>query len=337
MASPQQIKPLAFTMGEPAGVGPELIARLWQGQQNLKIDPFVYIGAPEALFAASPKIPVEVISDIGDIPTLFSKAVPCIPASLDSEIILGEPTPLNGPAVIASIKQAVDLALSEEVAGIVTAPIQKSVLYKAGFDAPGHTEFLARLCGENDDTAVMMLASDDMRVVPVTIHIPICEVPAALTASKIFHTGMALNHDLKKRFGVEAPKIAVAGLNPHAGEDGAIGVEEATHIRPAIWDLRDNGVDVTDPLPADTLFHEEARAKYDAVLCMYHDQALVPLKTLDFWSGVNVTLGLPLIRTSPDHGTALDLAGRGIARLDSMLAATKMARLMAETVSAKRG
>ena len=176
----------------------------------------------------------------------------------------------------------------------------------------------------------MMLAAQDLRVVPVTVHIALKDVAFNLTADKIIHAGLVTAHDPKKRFGVKKPRLAIAGLNPHAGESGAMGMEEATHIMPAVWALRDHGIDVTDPLPADTLFHAEARKKYDAVLCMYHDQALIPVKTLDFWGGVNITLGLPIIRTSPDHGTALEIAGQGIARPDSMLAAIRVATSMAQ-------
>lgn len=318
-------------MGEPAGIGPELIARLWQDRKQLKLTPFLYVGSPEAIAAACPEIPVKTITDIADVHETFRQALPCSPIATENQITLGTPTPGNGAAVIESIRRATELATTGEVSGIVTAPIHKAALYEVGFDAPGHTEFLARLCGDPDESAVMMLATEDLRVVPVTIHIPIKEVPKALTAGKIFHACMVLNADLKTRFGIESPRIAVAGLNPHAGESGTIGFEEATHLMPAIWDLRDQGVDVTDPQPADTLFHADARSKYDAVLCMYHDQALIPIKTLDFWGGVNATLGLPIIRTSPDHGTALELAGHGTARLDSMLAAVRMAQAMVQT------
>lgn len=321
-------------MGEPAGIGPELIARLWQDRDQLELDPFLYVGAREAIAAACPEIPIEILTDIADAPKMFGQALPCIPVATESPITLGTPAPGNGAAVIESIRRATELATIGQVSGIVTAPIHKAALYEVGFDAPGHTEFLARLCGEHDESAVMMLATKDLRVVPVTIHIPLKEVPTTLTAGKIFHSCMALNADLKTRFGIESPRIAVAGLNPHAGESGTIGFEEATHLLPAIWDLRDQGVNVTDPQPADTLFHADARSKYDAVLCMYHDQALIPIKTLDFWGGVNVTLGLPIIRTSPDHGTALELAGRGTARLDSMLAAVRMAQAMVRTEAA---
>jgi len=329
MATSQHIKPLALTMGEPAGIGPELIAHLWLNQKTLGIAPFLYIGAPEAVTAIAPDLPIEALINPTTAGDVFSRALPCLPVQLISPISLGTPSEANGAAVIESIQKAVSLATDNSVSGIVTAPIHKAALYKAGFDAPGHTEYLARLCGEADDFSVMMLTAQNLRVVPVTIHIPLKDVAAALTTDKIFHAGMVLNHDLKTRFNIKKPRIAVAGLNPHAGESGTIGMEEATHLMPAIWNLRDQGIDVSDPKPADTLFHEEARAEYDGVLCMYHDQALIPVKTLDFWGGVNATLGLPIIRTSPDHGTALEIAGNGTARPDSMIAAVKLAQSMA--------
>ncbi len=328
MASTDHIQPLALTMGEPAGVGPELIARLWQARKDLGLAPFLYVGAPSAITAVAPDVPLEstATGQIND--AMFDRALPCYPIDLKAPIDLGSPNHENGYAVIESIKRAVSFAQDGTVSGIVTAPIQKSILYQAGFDAPGHTEYLARLCGEADDFSVMMLTAQDLRVVPVTIHTPLKDVANQLTADKIIHAGLVLHHDLQRRFGIKAPRLAVAGLNPHASESGTIGMEEATKIMPAIWSLRDHGVTVTDPLPADTLFHKEARESYDAVLCMYHDQALIPVKMLDFWSGVNCTLGLPLIRTSPDHGTALELAGTGKARTGSMLAAVKLAENM---------
>jgi len=329
MTHSPHIKPLALTMGEPAGIGPELIARLWQERAAHALSPFVYVGAAEAIRAAVPDIPILPVETAEEAAVTFTKALPYLPVGLPEQVTLGKPSQDNGLSVINSIRRATELALQGAVSGVVTAPIHKAVLYKTGFNAPGHTEFLARLCGEADDFSVMMLTAQDLRVVPVTIHIPLQDVPKQLTSKRIFHAGMILNQDLERRFGIKAPRIAVAGLNPHAGESGTIGMEEATHLMPAIWDLREHGVDVSDPLPADTLFHAAARQQYDAVLCMYHDQALIPVKTLDFWGGVNATLGLPIIRTSPDHGTAFDLAGTGKARIDSMLAAVKLAEQMA--------
>jgi len=329
------MKPLGITMGEPAGIGPELVAKLWQVRCGESLAPFVYIGAPEALQLVAPDIPTHLVANMSEAVTVFSDALPILPIKLRETIVPGVPSPKNGAAVIEAIQTATQLAIEGSIASIVTAPIHKAALYNSGFDAPGHTEYLARLCGENDDFSIMMLTAKNLRAVPVTVHIPLKDVVCSLTAGKIIHAGLVTNHDLKNRFGIKAPRIAVAGLNPHAGEAGTIGMEETTHIMPAIWALRDHGVDVSDPLPADTLFHSEARAAYDAVLCMYHDQALIPVKTLDFWGGVNVTLGLPIIRTSPDHGTALELAGKDIARTDSMLAAVKLAQKMHITTSSQ--
>jgi len=328
-ASHSDTRPLAVTMGEPAGVGPELIARLWQDRKALGLPPFLYVGAAEALRAAIPDLPLQPVSHASEAPDIFSYALPVMEISLAAPVKLGELDPSNGPAVVGAIDTACELALKGDASAVVTAPIHKAALYKAGFTAPGHTEYLARRCNMPDTSSVMMLAAQDLRVVPVTIHIALRDVAKTLTADAIIHAGLVTHHDLKARFGIDKPRIAVAGLNPHAGEDGAMGLEEATHITPAIWALRDEGVDVTGPLPADTLFHAEARARYDAALCMYHDQALIPVKTLDFWGGVNITLGLPIIRTSPDHGTALPLAGTHEARTESMLAAIRMAADMA--------
>lgn len=331
-------KPLALTMGEPAGIGPELIVRLWRQRTELSLPSFIYIGSSDALKAVDPEIPVNPITP----ENLSSRNYTCSDNHLDvlevqtkAPIVLGELELENGPSVIKSIDLAVKLAQENDIAGIVTAPIHKAGLYNAGFDAPGHTEYLARLCGLPDDHSIMMLAAQDLRVIPVTVHVPLKDVHKKLTADKIIHAGLVTAHDLRKRFNIEQPRIAIAGLNPHAGESGTIGMEEATHIMPAVWALRDNGIDVTDPLPADTLFHAEARKNYDAVLCMYHDQALIPVKTLDFWGGVNITLGLPIIRTSPDHGTALEIAGKGIARTDSMLAAVRAADSMVKLSRAR--
>lgn len=320
--------PLALTMGEPAGIGPELIARIWRKRHELGLPPLIYVGSVAALKAIDANLPTLELSDIANTADHDDHlAVINVPTS--APIIAGTISHSNGDAVIKSIETAVQLALNGQVRGIVTAPIHKAALYKAGFDAPGHTEYLARLCGLEDDQSVMMLATTGLRVIPVTVHVPLKDVSKVLTADKIVHAGIVAAHDLRARFGIEQPRLAIAGLNPHAGEDGTIGMEEATHIQPAIWALKDHGIDVTGPAPADTLFHAEAREHYDVVLCMYHDQALIPLKTLDFWGGVNVTLGLPIIRTSPDHGTALSIAGQGICRLDSMISAIRTADEMA--------
>ncbi|WP_262695283.1 4-hydroxythreonine-4-phosphate dehydrogenase PdxA [Kordiimonas aquimaris] len=321
-------KPLAITMGEPAGIGPELISRLWRAREQLALPPFVYAGSAIALKAVDADLPLNVISETdavdGNLDLAGNRLTVIETKTPITTVVPGTISPENAQAVIDAIDSATSLALNGHISGVVTAPIHKAALYKVGFDAPGHTEYLARLCGLEDNHSIMMLAAQNLRVVPVTVHVPLKDVHKHLTTERIIHAGTVINHDLRNRFNIAKPRIAVAGLNPHAGESGMIGMEEATHIAPAIWALRDNGVNVTDPLPADTLFHADARENYDAVLCMYHDQALIPVKTLDFWGGVNITLGLPIIRTSPDHGTALELAGKGIARLDSMLAAIRM-------------
>lgn len=321
---------LAVTMGEPAGVGPELIGRLWRDREQNHLPPLVYVGAVEALQQACPDVDVIPVKDMEAAQGLLPHQLPAIDIPLSAPNVPGTLNAANGQAVVSAIDSAVNMALKGQVFGVVTAPIHKAALYEAGFTAPGHTEYLARLCGMPENASIMMLAAANLRVVPVTIHIALKDVVRTLTSDQIIHAGLTTHHDLREKIGIEHPRIAVAALNPHAGEDGAMGLEEATHITPAVWALKDHGVDVEGPLPADTLFHAEARTKYDAVLCMYHDQALIPVKMLDFWGGVNVTLGLPIIRTSPDHGTALTLAGSGQARTDSMLAAIKMASAMAE-------
>lgn len=320
--------PLAVTMGEPAGIGPELIARIWRDRRQLEIPTFVYVGSREALFAVDPELPTITVgeSDIGL--DLSGSALPVLEVPLSEPIELGQLNVKNGSSVIQSIDTAVHLAKIGLASGVVTSPIHKEGLYKSGFDAPGHTEYLARLAGLPDDHSIMMLATHGLRVIPVTVHVPLSEVAKTLTSDRIIHAGLVAAEDLRHRFGIDIPRLAIAGLNPHAGEGGTIGMEEGTHITPAIWALRDHGIDVTGPVSADTLFHADARATYDVALCMYHDQALIPLKTLDFWGGVNVTLGLPFIRTSPDHGTALSIAGTGKARIDSMVAALHTAGSM---------
>lgn len=260
-----------------------------------------------------------------DLPVLAVNAPP-------APGVPGQPDAANAPAVIAAITDAVALARTGEIAGVVTCPIAKSVLYDAGFRHPGHTEFLAELCRDGDAPApvpVMMLWCDALAVVPVTIHIPLADVPRRLTTDLIVETAHIVADDLRRRFGIEQPRLALAGLNPHAGEGGALGLEDAAIIAPAVAELRRRGVSARGPLPADTMFHARARASYDAALCMYHDQALIPIKTIAFDEGVNVTLGLPIVRTSPDHGTAFDIAGKGAARPDSLIAAVRLAGRLA--------
>jgi 4-hydroxythreonine-4-phosphate dehydrogenase len=274
-----------------------------------------------------------VIAGAGDAAARFADALPVLDLPLAAPVTLGHPSAIAAPHVVRWIERAVALALAGEAAGVVTGPIAKATLYEAGFAYPGHTEFLgvlteaAPLAGERGP--VMMLAAADLRVALVTVHAPLARVPALVTRERIVHAGLVTAQALTRDFGIAAPRLAVAGLNPHAGEGGTIGREEVEVVGPAVEALRAAGIDARGPSPADSLFHPAARATYDAALCLYHDQALIPVKMLDFWGGVNLTLGLPIVRTSPDHGTAFDIAGRGVARPDSLSAAIRMAAQIA--------
>ncbi|MES2473821.1 MAG: 4-hydroxythreonine-4-phosphate dehydrogenase PdxA [Pseudomonadota bacterium] len=300
--------PILITMGEPAGIGPE-VARA----------AFDHFGG---------RIGARPLKLVGDARIFASHAQALIPTTARATASPGKPDSANGPCVTEAIEIAVKACMAGEAAALVTAPINKAVLQGAGFGFPGHTEFLAHLTGAR--RAVMMLASDKLRVVPLTIHMPVADVPKSIDKLAVFETAEIILTALRRDFGILNPRLAVAGLNPHAGEDGVMGDEDASVIAPAVAALKARGFAVTGPLPADTLFHEEARRNYDAALCMYHDQALIPIKTLSFWDGVNVTLGLPIVRTSPDHGTAFDIAGTGKADARSMIAAVKMAADMAD-------
>ncbi|MFC3078277.1 4-hydroxythreonine-4-phosphate dehydrogenase PdxA [Phenylobacterium terrae] len=325
-----KLGPLALTLGEPAGVGPEIIVKAWN-QLRAGGPPFVVVGDFQSLAAASSAgsaILRRVISP-EDAPRLFPDALPVLDIPLQAPVVAGRPSPAAAPQVVRWIETAVGLALSGAVSGLVTAPIAKAPLYAAGFKFPGHTEFLGELtAAANYDGArgpIMMLAVPGLRTTLVTIHEPISRVPALLTIERIVNAGLVTAQALRRDFGVAAPRLAVAGLNPHAGESGSLGREEIEIVGPAIRALKDLGVDASGPWPSDTLFPEETRRRYDAALCLYHDQALIPVKMLDFWGGVNVTLGLPIVRTSPDHGTAFDIAGRGVARPESLIAAIRLA------------
>jgi 4-hydroxythreonine-4-phosphate dehydrogenase len=310
--------PIVISLGEPSGIGPEIAVKAWLALGGKVAGrKLLLIGSTEVFQAAA------CFSGID--PQAFADAI--IETGIRVRAEPGRPSTGNAQAVTAAIEMGVRACQSGEAAALVTAPIHKSVLIQAGFGFPGHTEYLAALTGY--ERAVMMLASSDtdppLRVVPFTIHIPLKEVFAALDTDAIAATGAIVIDALARDFGCTNPRLAIAGLNPHAGEDGTMGREDADIIAPAIAMLRARGHAVLGPLPADTMFHEEARKRYDAALCMYHDQALIPIKTLAFWSGVNVTLGLPIVRTSPDHGTALGIAGRGLAKEESMIAAIRMA------------
>jgi len=303
--------PILITMGEPSGIGPEV--------------------AMAAFHHFGGRIGRHPLKLVGDAKLFASCKDALIPTSAPLAAIAGQPDQTNAAAVTQAIEIAVSACLAGEAAALVTAPIHKAVLNAAGFAFPGHTEFLAHLTGAR--RAVMMLASDKLRVVPLTIHMPIAKVPGAISKQAVFETGEIILTALRRDFGLLNPRLAVAGLNPHAGENGVLGDEDEKVIAPAIAALKARGFHVRGPLSADTLFHDEARKTYDAALCMYHDQALIPIKSLSFWDGVNVTLGLPIVRTSPDHGTALDIAGQGKADARSMIAAVQMAADIADARS----
>ncbi len=317
--------PVALCCGEPAGIGPELAVRAWQA---LRGDcPFVWIGDPRHL----PRdIPLALLDDPARAIAACADAMPVLRHDFAAPATPGQPDPANAQGVISVIERGVAMVRQGAASALCTAPIHKKALIDgAGFGFAGHTEFLARLTGAN--RAVMMLASDRLRVVPVTIHIALSQVAHALTPALLHDTIAITATALRDQFAIAHPRIAVAGLNPHAGEGGAMGHEETDWIAPLLADMRLDGCTITGPHPADTLFHAAARARYDVAIAMYHDQALIPIKTLDFDTGVNVTLGLPIIRTSPDHGTGFDIAGQGLASPNSLIAALKLAQSMAAT------
>lgn len=324
---------LAVTMGDPAGIGGELTLSAWLGRQKCRVPAFCAIDDPERLRKLSADlgwtVPVRQVSSVGEAATCFDHAVPVLPLDLPVTAIAGKPDARNATAVIASIRTAVSLAQDGAVAGIVTQPIHKSTLYGAGFEFPGHTEYLAHLTG-SAEPAIMMLAGGGLRVVPLTIHEPLAMAIAGLNAQLIETIAVRVVEALKRDFAIDRPRLALAGLNPHAGENGALGDDEIRYIRPAAERLRAGGMDITGPHAADSMFHAAARARYDAALCLYHDQALIPLKTLAFDEGVNITLGLPIVRTSPDHGTAFDIAGMGVASATSFIAALQQAETIAQ-------
>ena len=327
-------KPLALTMGEPAGIGGEIALKAWL-RRTEKLPVFCVIDDADRLqhLAAHLDIPVPVrrVESIEAVEGIFETALPVLHQPLSTKTQPGCLNPDTASAVIAAIETAVRLARSGDVAGVVTNPIHKLNLYDAGFQFPGHTEFLASLAG-NDATPVMMLASTKLRVVPVSVHVDLRHAIASLDANTIVQVATITDNALGNDFGIGTPKLAVAGLNPHAGEGGKLGGEEVNIIKPAIDRLREQGVDAFGPMPPDTLFSHLSRSTYDAAICMYHDQALIPLKALDFDGGVNVTLGLPFVRTSPDHGTALDIAGCGRASEASLVSAL----LVAADIAARR-
>lgn len=327
--------PLALTMGEPAGIGGELALMAWQrlrqsGPVFAVLDDFRRLQILAGHLNLN--VPVQSIERMAEAAGVFKTALPVLQVPVPVKVEPGRPDGQNAKAVVQSIDRAVALTSAGEAAAVVTNPIHKAVLYGAGFRFPGHTEYLLELAGGagSGHRAIMMLATDELRVVPVTVHLPLRKAIETLTAEMIVDAGRVTAEALRRDFAIAAPRLAVAGLNPHAGEDGALGDEEVKIVQPAIARLRELGIDASGPWVPDTMFHPGARQRYDAALCLYHDQALIPLKTIDFFGGVNVTLGLPFVRTSPDHGTAFDIAGTGKARPDSLIAALRLAARMAE-------
>jgi 4-hydroxythreonine-4-phosphate dehydrogenase len=314
--------PIALTCGEPAGIGPELAGKAWRGLDDAI--PFFYLGDPGHLPAGTPRVSIDAPEDAV---RAMRHGLPVLPHALSGAAVPGRPDAAQAAGIVEIVARAVDLALSGRVAAICTLPIHKKALIDgANFAFPGHTEYLAALAGV--DRVVMMLACESLRVVPATIHVPLAEVPRHLTREGLESTIRISHAALVRDFGIARPRIAIAGLNPHAGEDGAIGREEIDWIAPLVEELRSEGLDLRGPSSADTLFHAAARQGYDAAIAMYHDQALIPIKTIDFAGGVNVTLGLPFVRTSPDHGTAFDIAGTGRADATSTMAALRLAARM---------
>lgn len=322
--------PLVLTLGEPAGIGPEIIVKTWRALRESG-PAFMVVGDRKLLDEAAGEAIALSVSPSGAkrIADTFKDRLPIIDRPLAHRPRSGEANPANERSVVDWIEHAVRLVQSGEASALVTGPIAKAPLYAAGFGFPGHTEFLGSLAPAVRNSAargpVMMLAAGGLRVSLVTIHEPLSRVASLLTREAIFNVGRVTGNALHQDFGLANPRLAVAGFNPHAGEGGALGREEEDIIAPAVAMLRQGGIDVKGPLPADTLFHAEARDRFDAIVCLYHDQALIPIKMLDFWGGVNITLGLPIVRTSPDHGVGFDIAGKRLARPDSLIAAIRMA------------
>ena len=328
--------PLAVSLGDPAGIGPEVIGKCWDNRGAFGLPPFVAVGDPRSL-AAVWDGPIVTIDDPRDVDSAFDVGLPLWPMSAAQADVPGCPSVAGAHCSLDALELAVGLARSGTASGVVTGPVSKEQLYRIGFAHPGQTEFVAERCGVSPTNVAMMLAGPSLRTVPVTTHIAFADVPAMLSASLIEARGRAALRGLQRSFGIAEPRLAVAGLNPHAGEGGELGREEIDLIMPAIEALRAEGWTVTGPHPADTMFHAAARARYDAALCMYHDQALIPLKALHFEDGVNITLGLPIVRTAPDHGTAFDIAGADRADPRAMAAAIRQAQASAAIRASYRG
>jgi 4-hydroxythreonine-4-phosphate dehydrogenase len=327
-------KPLALTSGEPAGIGPDIAIKAWLRRNELKLPEFYVLGDRDLFARRAKALGLEIkLTDVRaeDAPGAFANALPVVATGHTATARPGQPDGTSADVALASIRQAVADVIAGRASAVVTNPIAKSVLYQAGFRHPGHTEFLAELAagGGQPPQPVMMLWSPALAVVPVTIHLPLRDAIGQLSSDLIVSTIRIVVSDLKARFGLVRPRIAVSGLNPHAGEYGSLGSEDEAIVAPAVEILRNEGIEIRGPLPADTMFHEAARKTYDCAICMYHDQALIPIKTIAFDDAVNVTLGLPFVRTSPDHGTAFDIAGSGKANPSSLVAALRLAARMA--------
>ena len=316
--------PLAVALGDPAGIGPEVIAKSWERRNENGLPAFFAVGSVSAVRAVWDG-PIETIDDPRDACALFDRALPILRVKTDTEVVPGRPDLEGARNALDALEFAVGLTRAGSASGLVTGPVSKAQLYAIGFVHPGQTEFVAERCGVASELVAMMLVGPSLKVIPVTTHVPLRDVPDLLDAERIVAKGRAAARGLQRQFGIAAPRLAVAGLNPHAGEDGTLGREEIEMIAPAIERLREEGYDATGPHAPDILFSAWRRATYDAALCMYHDQGLIPLKTLHFDQGVNVTLGLSIVRTSPDHGTAFDIAGMGRADPGSMIAAIRTA------------
>ncbi|MFW2831087.1 4-hydroxythreonine-4-phosphate dehydrogenase PdxA [Sphingomonas sp. ID0503] len=315
---------LAVALGDPAGIGPETVAKAWAARGREALPPFFAVGDPRSVRAVWDG-PVERIGDPGEAAAVFARALPILQIDDGEEITPGQPNPAGARCALDALEVAVGLARSGVIDGIVTAPVAKAQLYAIGFTHAGQTEFIAERCGVARENVAMMLAGPTLRTVPITIHIPLASVAESLSVELIASRARITARALQRDFGIEAPRLAIAGLNPHAGEQGSMGQEEIELVQPAIDLLRAEGIDVTGPLPPDTMFHARARANYDAAICLYHDQALIPIKTLHFDEGVNLTLGLPIVRAAPDHGTAFDIAGKGVALETATVAAIRLA------------
>ncbi|WP_298272731.1 4-hydroxythreonine-4-phosphate dehydrogenase PdxA [uncultured Bradyrhizobium sp.] len=332
-------QPLALTSGEPAGIGPDITLAAWLRRRELDLPPFYLLGDPASLAERAKALGLAVeFAEVGaeEACAAFAHALPVVVTGKLATARPGQPDATSADAALASIRQAVADVASGKASAVVTNPIAKNVLYRAGFRHPGHTEFLAELAAARGGPApqpAMMLWSPALAVVPVTIHVSVREALAQLSTDLIVSTARIVVADMKARFGLAAPRLAIAGLNPHAGEDGTLGMEDVEIVAPAVDILRRDGVAVRGPLPSDTMFHAAARKTYDCAICMYHDQALIPIKTVAFEDAVNVTLGLPFVRTSPDHGTAFDIAGTGKANPSSLIAALRLAARMAAASS----